>query len=117
MSYEFNDQENQVFFNAASTMKTVGILLLILAVLALIPAVLKMKVQELVSGAVNVVVAVFLLRAAGALKKVVLTEGDDIGHTMVALRALRGYFFIQALSFIIVGGAVVYGVLKATGVI
>jgi hypothetical protein len=117
MSYEFNDRENQVFLNAASTMKTVGILLLILAVLGLIPALSKMKVQELVGGAVNIIVAVFLLRAAGALKKVVFTEGDDIAHTMVALSALRGYFFIQALQFLVVGGVVVFSVLAGTGVI
>ncbi len=117
MSYEFNERENQVFFNAASTMKTIGILLLILAVLGIIPALSEMKVQELVGGAVNIVVAVFLLRASGALKKVVLTEGDDIGHTMVALRALRGYFFIQALQFLVVGGLVVFAVLTGTGVI
>ncbi len=117
MSYEFNDQENQVFFSASSSMKTVGILLMISAVLGLIPALTRASVSDIVSGVINVVVAVFLLRAAGAFRKIVLTEGDDIGHTMVALRSLRGYFFIQALSFIIVGGAVVYGVLKATEVI
>jgi len=117
MNYEFNDQENQVFFSASSSMKTVGILLLISALLGLIPALGKASVSDIVSGAVNVIVAVFLLRAAGSFRKIVLTEGDDIAHAMVALRALRGYFFIQALSFLIVGGAIVYGVLKAMGIL
>jgi len=117
MSYEFNDKENQVFFSASSSMKTVGILLMISAVLGLLPALADANISKIISGGINIVVAVFLLRAAGAFRKIVLTEGDDIGHTMVALRSLRGYFFIQALSFLIVGGAVTFGVLKGTGVI
>ena len=115
MSYEFNREQNEVFIKATHWMKITGVLVLIGCILGFLGALISSDNGALLTNGLNGVVAVFLIRASTAIDRVVNTEGDDMTHMMAALRSLRGYFFIQAASFLYIAGTLVYYILQKQG--
>ncbi len=116
MSYEFNELENRVFNKAGFWMLLVGVLVGLSAIQSVMAAIEGgINQQVLMEGGLRVVVAGFLLRAGHAFRRIPRSEGNDIDHTMAALSALRGYFFIQAAAVILLIALIVYQVLVQTG--
>ena len=115
MSYEFNDLENRIFLKASFWMKFVGFVLGLLGGLGLVVAIMQENTGQIASNVVSLVTSGFLIMAGMAFKKIVVSEGDDMAHTMDALRSLRGYFFIQAVMVLIMVGNIIHGILVGMG--
>jgi hypothetical protein len=99
-AYEFSPEQNEVIGSLASNMKLVGFVSLIgggLLALASCLHLAKGGLQSLFHGGVAMVVGGFMVQAAGAFRQIVDSRGDDIGHLMTALGALRGLFRLQAI--------------------
>jgi hypothetical protein len=99
-AYEFSPGQNEVIAGLASNMKLVGVVSLIgggLLVLAGCFLLAKGGASHLFQGAVSVVLGAFTVQAAGAFRQIVDSRGDDIGHLMTALGALRSLYRLQVI--------------------
>jgi len=96
--YEFTREQNEVIASLASNMKIVGVVsviaggLLILAGLVLLA---RGGVSALIQGVLALIIGGFTVQAAGAFRLIVNSQGDDIGHLMTALGALRSLYRLQ----------------------
>jgi len=117
MSYEFDREQNLVLIHATHWMKVTGVLVLIGCILGLLGALISWDTTAMLTNGLNGVVAAFLIRASTAMDRVVNTEGDDMTHFMAALRSLRGYFFIQAASFLFLAGTIIHAILVRQGLV
>ena len=114
--YEFNEQQNQVFQTLASSMKFVGIALIILGPLTMLN-VLNDDYSSVISGVINMIIGFLTLGASKPVQQIVDTEGNDIDHLMNAatelgkLYGLQKAIFMVGIVFIVI--AVVLGVVGA----
>lgn len=97
-AYEFSPGQNEVIAGLASNMKIVGVISLVgggLLVVAgcILPA--RAGMSFLIQGVLALVVGGFTVQAAVAFRHIVDSRGDDLGHLMTALGALRSLYRLQ----------------------
>jgi hypothetical protein len=107
--YEFDAEENRVIGSAAMWARVLGVVLIIVGASALLNC-------NVISTALNVAVAIFLLGGGNSLARVVTTEGNDIGNMMMALSKLGTAFKIRVIASII-AAALVLGILLIVGLV
>jgi len=115
LDYEFTPQQNATIGATASWTRGAGIIQTILGGLVVLGALGALFSGNMGGGLVNgLVAAVYLsiglslIAAAGALGRVVNTQGNDIQHLMTALEAYQRAFKIQV---ILVLAAIVLGII------
>jgi hypothetical protein len=91
--YEFSQLENETITKLAFWSKVLGITMLVNAGIALLGC-------NLLNVAVMVVIAVPLLAAASAFKRVADTRGFDVFHMMEALRSLGTSFLVRIIIWL-----------------
>ncbi len=127
LEYEFTEEENQVVTDLTSKMAFVGLASAIIGVLLIIIGGLEFMgwassrrstAAELVSvaatglqGIVLLLVGVWTRSASEAFKRIVDTEGNDIGNLMFALGHLRRIYGLQRAVLIVALALLAVGVL------
>jgi len=115
--YEFTEQENLVIKKLFSQMTFVGISLIALGALFGIfgiyllitsQSVLK-EIFVLVVALVILIMGIITLRSANSFRRVVKTEGDDLGHLVAGLDKLTTWFSIVTTIILISAGVLVLG--------
>ena len=104
VDYEFDADENRVIGSAALWARILGIVLIVVGVAALFNC-------NVISTALNVAVAIFLIGGGNALARVVSTEGNDIGNMMMAMSKLGTAFKIRVIASLVAMVLVVLAVL------
>lgn len=99
-SYEFTQEQNGLITKLASMMRIVGILFLISGVLTALLGLSPLNIVALLQGAALGVIGYSLINAAGSFKKIVDTEGNDIGNLMNAIQQLYNACAIQLWSIV-----------------
>jgi hypothetical protein len=101
-----------VFASLAFNMKIVGVVSMITGGLGVVGGCIlfaKGGASILIQGGLAFVIGGFTVQAAAAFRRIVDTRGDDIGHLMTALGALRSLYQLQvfllsaALVLLVVG--------------
>jgi hypothetical protein len=128
-SYEFNAAENAVIGRAGSRIATWGIIQAVCGSLGIAGGLLGLlqgvfalaqgnggpmvsAVVLLAESGIFLFISLLILRAGGALKRVVHTQGNDVPLLMDALTRLGKAFFTQTILFLVgLGFAVLMGVL------
>lgn len=105
--YEFSPSEETVF-NKAGTWS------LVLGVLTCVRALLDFTTVPM-GGIITIVVAVSLIMASSAFKKITNTRGNDIQHLMGALVSLNHLFIVRLIALVLFVGAILF-VVAITGV-
>jgi hypothetical protein len=104
---EFTPEQNQVIASLAFNMRIVGVVSLIAGgLLAAAGCALAVKGgwPPLIQGVLALVIGGLTVQAAGAFRRIVDSRGDDIGHLMEALGALRTLYQVQVfLLFLALG--------------
>lgn len=107
-SYEFTEHQARMISSVASSMRIVGIVLLALGGFLLVVALVVVMGRGLAGlsvlglpGIVGLVIGGFTMQAGTAFRKIVSGKGNDIGHLMEALGALRGLYRLQVVLFVI----------------
>jgi hypothetical protein len=101
-AYEFDSNDNQVFSGLSGAMKFVAVVSAVLGVLEIVGGMLTASktgwtgLLQVGQGFVMVLIGGWLGSAAGALKEIVTTEGNDIGNLMLAMRKLKSVYTLQA---------------------
>jgi hypothetical protein len=101
-NYEFNESENILFSKLSKVMRIVGILFLALGILYIISGFVPFNIVFILQGAAYGVIGYSLVNAATAFKKIVDTEGNDIGNLMYAVKQLYTACATQLYSIIAV---------------
>lgn len=127
-SYEFNQQENEVFSSLAMLTKVAGALLIASLVVGAIQSLVMISrlregamvaVGPIIGGiAIGAVMsgifAFMMFRSSSAFARVANTQGNDIPNLMDALSTQRRYFTVMKVLMIVV---MVFGVLACFGAI
>lgn len=133
-NYEFNEHENQVIAQLATTTKINGIIqgIALAASAVALLAVLSRSgdssvaaaqagtgmIGLLVAGIFSLFVMIWMFRSSAALQRVVDTQGNDIGNLIEALAHQRSFFgmmkWLMVAAIGLVGLACVAGMLFAT---
>jgi hypothetical protein len=92
--YEFDAEENRVIASAALWARILGVVLIVTGAAALLNC-------NVISTALNVSIAVFLIGGGNSLARVVNTQGNDIGNMMMALSKLGTAFKIRVIASIV----------------
>ncbi|MCU0427516.1 MAG: hypothetical protein MUF71_18025 [Candidatus Kapabacteria bacterium] len=105
MSYEFTPEQNSLFSNLASKLKTVGITFIILGVLQSFLAFANNGTFGIITGVLGgilfAVIGVLMVNAASSFKLIVDTEGQDISNLMQALNSLLSMYTIQFWALVV----------------
>jgi hypothetical protein len=99
-AYEFSPEQNEVIARLAASMRIVGVLSLLAGgflVLVGFYQLARGDASALIQGVPALVIGGFTLQAAGAFRQIVDAQGDDIGHLMTALAALRNLYRLQVI--------------------
>ncbi len=105
--YEFNDQENAVIASAATWAK-------VIAAITFLSAMGNLCGGKWVNGGVGIMVGALFMAVAQAFQQIVATQGDDIGHLMLALDKLGTILIIRIIGTVLaVGVGIVMMVLVA----
>jgi hypothetical protein len=102
--YEFSQLENETITKLAFWARVLSITMLINAGLALISC-------NVLTVAIMVVIAIPMLTAANAFKRVADTRGFDVFHMMEALRSLGTSFLVRIIIWLSVIVLVLFGIL------
>jgi hypothetical protein len=108
--YEFTEEQNRVIGGLASSMGWVSAIIVIIGLLQLfvgIAQVSKGGIGAIVQAVVLLVVGWLTHKASKEFREITTSEGNDLGHLMDALEALRNLYRIQVI-LIVVAGAVVF---------
>ena len=107
-SYEFSSQENETIGALAGAMKFVAVIELIIGILTAVAAVFAMLGNSMlnfviygVNALFSIILATMLMTASGYFRSVVDTKGNDIMLLMGALDALKRYFSLKRVLYII----------------
>ena len=115
--YEFGERENAVVGETATWVRYWSLIAIVGGVLMLIGGVFTLGsggFVQLVLGAIYIFVGVTFKGSAAALRSVVETTGDDVGHLMTALDKLGTAFKVMVVAVAIgIALAVVAGVVAA----
>jgi hypothetical protein len=97
--YEFKDPEDQVIGGLARWVGIFAWFCLIAGGLMALGGLLTLPhgLLNVIGGAVYLFIGAWLRGAAGSLRSVVTTEGDDIAHLMSALDSLRSAFMAMVV--------------------
>ena len=99
-TFEFNDQQNQVIKSLASAMRWIGAVLMVVGALMAIAGILSIGgkgAASLLQGVLWLIIAFWTYKAAGAFRKNVDSQGNDVHHLMQALRSLLNLYRIQVI--------------------
>ena len=99
-AYEFTPEQNELIVSLAFNMKIVGIVSLIAGGLLTIAGLILLArggVSALIQGVLALIIGGLTVQAAGAFRLIVDSQGDDIGHLMSALGALRSLYRLQVI--------------------
>ena len=99
-TFEFNDQQNQVIKSLASAMRWIGAVLMVVGALMAIAGILSIGgkgAASLLQGVLWLIIAFWTYKAAGAFRKIVDSQGNDVHHLMQALRSLLNLYRIQVI--------------------
>lgn len=116
-NYEFTKEQNTLISELAKKLRFVGIAFVVLGVLqaalAMINTTMFGKLSGVIGGALLGSLGIFMMRAAGAFRFIVETEGKDIEYLMNALASLLSMYTAQFWSLVILGTLVVLITLQA----
>jgi len=110
--YEFNNSQNELIQNLASTMKFVAYFLIVVGIISAISgliAITRGGFTALVQGVVQGIIGFWTIKAAKSFQLIVDTEGRDIENLMGALGELRKLYGFQywiliiAIIFVVIG--------------
>jgi hypothetical protein len=110
--YEFNNSQNELIGNLASTMKFVAYFLIAVGIISAISgliAITRGGFTALVQGIIQGIIGFWTIKAAKSFQLIVDTEGKDIENLMGALGELRKLYGLQywiliiALIFVAIG--------------
>ena len=106
--YEFNDNENEIIKSAASWAQILG-------VITYITALSNLCSKNFLGMILSAAVGSLFMAVAGAFKKIVTSEGDDVGHLMVALQRFGTILLVRlvASGVVVVAGGLVAVALAA----
>lgn len=96
--YEFDQSQNQLFRDLAQKMRFVSFFLIALGILLVIGGLFNLsrgEIGSVISGVVQVIIGFWTYRAAGAFRKIVDTQGNDVENLMGALGELRKLYTLQ----------------------
>jgi uncharacterized membrane protein YvbJ len=108
--YEFTEEQNRVIGSLASSMGWVSAILVIFGLLQLVVGIAKVSkggIAAIVQAVVLLVMAWLTHKASKEFREITTSEGNDMGHLMDALEALRKLYRIQVI-LIVVAVAVVF---------
>lgn len=112
--YEFTSEQNQSITKLAQMMKWVGILFIATGAITALSGFSPFSIISILQGAVYGVIGYSLINAASSFKKIVDTEGNDIGNLMNAIKQLYTACATQLWSIVglvvLVILAVVFGI-------
>jgi hypothetical protein len=119
-AYEFSREQNEVIASLAFNMKIVGVVSLIAGALLVVGGFVllaKGGVPAFIQGVLALVIGGFTVQAAAAFRRIVESQGDDIGHLMTALGALRSLYRLQVflLCIALVVSALVFCLVASLG--
>ena len=102
-TYEFSRAENEVIAFTTRQMGLWGIISFVLGVTAVVAALtsdsgVATAVAGLAQGVVNMAVGAFFFSSSRLMKKVAITQGDDMKHFIVALQRLGDAFVFQVIA-------------------
>ena len=107
-SYEFTEAQDRMISSVASSMRIVGLVLVLLGGFQLLVALVEIMGRAAAGftaagpeGILVLVMGGFTMQAGTAFRKIVSSRGNDIGHLMQALRALRSLYRLQLVIFTI----------------
>ena len=98
--YEFSDEGNTLFGGLALRMSSLGVFLLILALLDT-PSILSGDGTATILAILYTVTGAWSFYTAYSVRSIVTTEGSDISHLMVALKSLRGLLTLTVVLVLI----------------
>ena len=111
--YEFTEDQNRIIGSVGSTMRMVGIVLLVLGGLQIVAGFLGIinggdarLTAVLPQGILGLVIGSFTKSAGTAFSRIVSTKGNDIGHLMNALGALRSLYRLQVILLVLAAGVI-----------
>ena len=107
--YEFSPEQNEVIAALASSMKFVGVISLLGGALLLVAGnvfLAKGDFSVFVQAVLALIIGGLTVHAAGAFRRIVDSRGNDIGHLMTALGALRMLYRLQVFLICIALGLV-----------
>ena len=98
--YEFNDHENSQFSTLASSMKFVGLVIIIMGGLNLI-SIISGNIPGVITGVILIAIGIWTRKAGSSMAEIVNTEGHDISHLMNAITNLGKLYNLQKWLVII----------------
>jgi hypothetical protein len=108
--YEFTEEQNRVIGGLASSMGWVSAIMVIIGLVQLVVGIVQLSkggLVALLSAVVYLVVGWLTHKASKEFREITTSQGNDLGHLMDALGALRQLYRIQVIV-IIVAVAVVF---------
>jgi uncharacterized membrane protein YvbJ len=102
--YEFTEEQNRVIGSLASSMGWVSAILVILGLLELVVGIAKVSrggIAAIIQAAVLLVIAWLTHKASKEFREITTTQGNDVGHLMDALEALRELYRIQVILIVL----------------
>jgi hypothetical protein len=102
-SYEFSAEESKTIGRTATYARWWGILSMVIASVQVTVGIVAMRemgpgVVQLPTGIAQAIVGIVFIQAAGSLRAVVQTEGNDVEHMLAALRELGVAFLVQLVT-------------------
>ncbi len=98
--YEFTEEQNRVIASLASSMGWMSAILVIVGVVQLAVGIVQVArggVAVIVQAVVLLIVGWLTHRASKEFREITTSEGNDLGHLMDALEALRKLYRIQVI--------------------
>jgi len=98
--YEFTEEQNRVIGSLASSMGWVSAILVIVGLLQLVLGIAQLSkggIAAIVQAVVLLVVGWLTHKASKEFREITTSEGNDLGHLMDALEALRELYRIQVI--------------------
>jgi len=118
-TYEFNDAENETIGKAARWIGFWAWVAIGTGVVSGLAALMEQEVGGriggLIAATIYVMIGFFFQSAAGSMKSVVVTIGDDITHLMSALDRLAAAFKIMGILVIVLVVAILLLLMVAGG--
>ncbi len=98
--YEFTHEENTVISECAKWGTVLAVIYFVLAALNICNLCGK-PLEASINIATYVLVGIFIILSAGAMKAVVNTQGNDVRHMLDAVEKLGNMFLVRLIAFVI----------------
>jgi hypothetical protein len=102
--YEFTEEQNRVIGSLASSMGWVSAIIVIVGLLQLVVGIAQVSkggIAAIAQAAVYFVVGWLTHKASKEFREITTSEGNDVGHLMDALGALRVLYRIQVIVILV----------------